>query len=396
MKKILFLHTGSEMYGADKVMLDLIINLDKTNYQPFVILPEDGILAETLRSINIKVDIVPYPVLRRKYFNISGILKYIIEYFKYSKQLVQIAEKEQIDIIHNNTSAVLEGCYISKKLNIPLIWVVHEIIVNPKFVFKIICKIIAHYSTKVIVVSDDVKSHLLKSRQFNKDNIEVIYNSVDIKRFHPNNNCDYLYKEWNIPKSSKVFGMIGRINSWKGQGDFLKAANKVLKDNKNAYAVIVGGVYVGEEKYKTILFEKINKSPYKDRIIYSDYRKDTESIYKLFDIFVLPSINPDPLPTVVLEAMATGKPIVGYAHGGICEMVKNKVNGYLVEPCNYELLAKSINKLLQNKKLCQSFGKKSLEILLNNFSVERYANSYQKEYESVIKEYNLQKNKKRV
>lgn len=391
MKKILFLHAGSEMYGADKVMLDLIKNLDKTKYNPYVILPEDGILVEALRAIDVKVSIVPYPILRRKYFNIRGVLKYIIEYFKYSKQLVKIAKKESIDIIHNNTSAVLEGCYISKKLNIPLVWVVHEIIVKPKFIFKIICKIIAHYSNKVIVVSDAVKKHLLSSGYFTKNIVKVIYNGVDVKHFNPDVNCNYLYQEWSIPSTAKIVGMIGRVNSWKGQEDFLLATNKVLEKNKNAYAVIVGGVFAGEERYKDILLENINNSPFKDRIIYSDYRKDPETIHKLFDIFVLPSINPDPLPTVVLEAMATGKPIVGYAHGGVCEMVKNGVNGLLVEPRNPDLLADAINKLLQNKKLCKQMGKNSLERFNDNFSMMRYVNNYSKEYAKVIKEYNLQK-----
>lgn len=391
MKKILFLHTGSEMYGADKVMLDLIKNLDKTKYSPYVILPEDGMLADKLRNISVKIDIVPYPVLRRKYFNVSGVLKYIVMYFKYSKQLVKLAKKEQIDIIHNNTSAVLEGCYVSKILNIPLVWVVHEIIIKPKLIFNIICKIIAHYSTETIVVSNAVKNHLLSSGYFKKNKIKVIHNGVDSSIFNPNTNCNYLYSEWNISNTAKVIGMIGRVNSWKGQEDFLIATNKVLENNKNVYAIIVGGVFVGEEKYKNILLENINKSPFKDRIIYSDYRNDTEAIHKLFDIFVLPSINPDPLPTVVLEAMATGKPIVGYAHGGVCEMVKNGVNGLLVEPRNPDLLANAINKLLQNKKLCKQMGKKSLERFNNNFSMTRYVNNYSKEYAKIIKEYNLQK-----
>lgn len=391
MKKILFLHTGSEMYGADKVMLDLIKNLDKTKYSPYVILPEDGMLADKLRNISVKIDIVPYPVLRRKYFNVSGILKYIVMYFKYSKQLVKLAKKEQIDIIHNNTSAVLEGCYVSKILNIPLVWVVHEIIINPKLIFNIICKIIAHYSTETIVVSNAVKNHLLSSGYFKKNKIKVIHNGVDSSIFNPNTNCNYLYSEWNIPNTAKVIGMIGRVNSWKGQEDFLIATNKVLEKNKNTYVIIVGGVFAGEERYKNILLQNISNSPFKSRIIYSDYRNDTEAIHKLFDIFVLPSINPDPLPTVVLEAMATGKPIVGYAHGGVCEMVKNGVNGLLVEPRNPDLLANAINKLLQNKKLCKQMGKKSLERFNNNFSMTRYVNNYSKEYAKIIKEYNLQK-----
>ena len=63
----------------------------------------------------------------------------------------------------------------------------------------------------------------------------------------------------------------------------------------------------------------------------SGYRRDVEVVHSIFDIFVLPSTNPDPLPTVVLEAMASGKPVVGYKHGGICEMVKDGYNGLLAD-----------------------------------------------------------------
>ena len=116
MKRILFLHAGAEMYRSDKVMFDLICNLDKSKYEPYVILPNDGYLVEALRQENIKVEIIPYPIIRRKYFNIKGILSYCINYQKYSRQLTVVAKREHIDIIHNNTSTVLEGCYISRKL----------------------------------------------------------------------------------------------------------------------------------------------------------------------------------------------------------------------------------------------------------------------------------------
>nr|WP_232775236.1 glycosyltransferase [Streptococcus thermophilus] len=66
------------------------------------------------------------------------------------------------------------------------------------------------------------------------------------------------------------------------------------------------------------------------------------------DIFVLPSTNPDPLPTVVLEAMACGKPVVGYHHGGVCEMVKEGENGHLAIPNQPAELSKANQELADN------------------------------------------------
>ncbi|OYR95151.1 glycosyl transferase family 1, partial [Lactobacillus taiwanensis] len=73
MKTILYLHAGAEMYGADKILLELVSGLDKTKFRPIVILPTDGVLRKKLEEENIFVHVISYPVLRRKYFNPKGI-----------------------------------------------------------------------------------------------------------------------------------------------------------------------------------------------------------------------------------------------------------------------------------------------------------------------------------
>ena len=109
MKKILYLHAGSEFYGADKVLRDLIAGLDKTRFESHVILPSDGILVGKLREVGAKVSVIEYPILRRKYFNPKGFIEYIVKYRKYSQLVCNYARLHNIEIIHNNTTAVLEG-----------------------------------------------------------------------------------------------------------------------------------------------------------------------------------------------------------------------------------------------------------------------------------------------
>lgn len=380
MINILFLHAGAEMYGADKVMLDLIRNLDKSKFSAYVILPCKGVLVEAMKKEGINVEVIPYPIMRRKYFNFKGIIQYGFGLLKYSKRISQIARGKHIDLIHTNTAATLEGCFVSKKLHIPLLWSIHEIIIKPKIMFKITSKLISKYASITVTDSKAVKKHLMASGYFKDENIHVIYNGVDSGRFSPENDCSYLYNEWNIPKTARVIGMIGRVNSWKGQGDFLKAANMIMKKYSDVYTVFVGSAFAGEEWREKELADEISCSPYKDRIINRGYRNDSEGIYKLYDVFILPSINPDPLPTVVLEAMATGKPVVGYRHGGVCEMVKDGYNGYCADVRNPKELAEKVMVILDDESLREQMGHNSRKRLLEEFSIESYIKNYSNEY----------------
>lgn len=381
---ILFLHAGAEMYGADKVMLDLIKGLDKTKYTPYVILPTEGVLVDALKKDTVNVMVMPYPIMRRKYFNLKGIVQYGIRLIKYTNKIAKVAKKYNINLIHANTAATLEGCFVSKKLNIPQLWSIHEIIISPKVIYTVTSKLISKYSNITITDSNAVKVHLDASGYFKKGAVKVIYNGVDSNRFKPENDCFYLYDEWSIPQSARVIGMMGRVNSWKGQSDFLKAANIVMEKYPDVYTVFVGASFEGEEWREKELADAIANSPYKDRIINKGYRTDSEGIYKLYDVFVLPSTNPDPLPTVVLEAMATGKPIVGYEHGGICEMVKEGYNGLLAEVCNPEDLAEKISILLDDNILREQMGNNSRQRVLDHFSIESYIKNYSDEYNRLI------------
>ena len=93
----------------------------------------------------------------------------------------------------------------------------------------------------------------------------------------------------------------------------------------------------------------ISDSPVAGQIKRIDYYSKTTELYNMFDIFVLPSTNPDPLPTVVLESMACGKPVVGYRHGGVCEMVKEGKNGLLATPNQPAELSKAIQELAEDR-----------------------------------------------
>lgn len=379
MKNILYLHAGAEMYGADKILLELVTGLDKSKFHPIVVLPNDGILKDKLIENGIETYVVHYPILRRKYFNLKGIINYGLSYFGKSNEIVKLLKNKKIDIIHANTTAVLEGIYLKKKLKCKLIWHVHEIILKPAIINKTISYLIGRYADKCVAVSKAVKKHLIDSKFVDEDKVEVIYNGVDTERFNPNVENKYLYKEWNIPDEAIKVGMIGRVNAWKGQNDFLDAGEGLLKKYSNLYIFIVGSAFAGEEWRVDELKKKIADSQNKDRIIFSEFRTDTPEIHSFFDVLVLPSTNPDPLPTVVLEAMGCGTPVVGYNHGGVTEMVINGETGLLAEVKNSKDLGRKIQQVLESDY--RLMGQKARDRAVKNFSEYSFISNFSKVYD---------------
>ncbi|HEP1844228.1 TPA: glycosyltransferase family 4 protein [Streptococcus suis] len=379
MKKILYLHAGAELYGADKVLLELIKGLDKREFEAHVILPNNGVLVPALREVGAQVEVINYPILRRKYFNLKGVFEYVTSYRRYSKMIAQYAIEKQIDAIHNNTTAVLEGIYLKRKLKLPLLWHVHEIIVRPKVISDFINFLMGHYADKIVTVSQAVAKHIKKSPFIKDDQISVIYNGVDNKVYFQTD-VQSVRKKFDIDADSLVVGMIGRVNAWKGQGDFIEAVSPILERNPKAIAFMAGSAFEGEEWRVQELEENIKKLRVASQVRRIDYYANTAELYNMFDIFVLPSTNPDPLPTVVLEAMACGKPIVGYRHGGVCEMVQEGENGLLANPKNTKDLSEKISSLLSDKSMLEEFGKNSKIRQKKLFSLDSYLSNFSKLY----------------
>lgn len=382
MKRILYLHAGAEMYGADKVLLELIKGLDKQEFEAHVILPNDGVLVNALKKVGAKVSVIAYPILRRKYFNPKGIWEYFISYNHFSKQIADYAKQNRIDVVHNNTTAVLEGIYLKRKLKLPLVWHVHEIIVKPKLISDFINMLMGRYADTIVTVSEAVAAHVRKSPFIKDDQVKVIYNGVDNTVYHQIDAIS-VRERFNISKDALVIGMVGRVNAWKGQMDFLRAVTPILETNPKVIAFLAGSAFEGEEWRVQELDVRIASLPVAEQIKRIDYYANTNELYNMFDIFVLPSTNPDPLPTVVLEAMACGKPVVGYRHGGVCEMVEEDINGLLAKPNDSEALSRLIQNLIDNPEKISEFGQTSMKRQKEMFSLESYINNFSNQYEKL-------------
>ncbi len=368
-KKVLMLHGSSDLYGASKIFLESVLALKQNDIEVLVVLSEDGPLVDLLTSKGINVQLFKLGILRRKYFNPSGLLNRIKAILKAKKKLEAIIATEGITHLYSNTSAVLVGAFIKRSPKVIHIWHLHEILLQPLWFVKALGYLIRKKADQVIVVSQAVKDHWQQYILPNK--INLVYNGIPYEPYLTAKAADLL-----IGKDKLLIGMIGRVNHWKGQDYFIDIAKELLRNNKSIHFILAGDAFPGTEHMVGDLIVRIDQENLSENVTYLGFRNDIPELLQCLDIFVLPSILPDPFPTVILEAMAAAKPVVATQHGGACEMVLDSETGYLIPWDDVNASAKVIQRLIDNAEIRLEMGEKGRNRVLNTFSKEAFRQNF--------------------
>lgn len=367
--KVIFLHSSSELYGASKILLYVMNIFRDLGYPTLIILPGDGPLRPEIERQGFEYKIMNLGILRRKHFHPRGILDRGKKLYTAYRFLDEIYQKEPISLIYSNTLAVIVGATFARRRGLPHIWHIHEIIQSPKFLVKFLASQVDRSTSKPIVVSESVSKHWKKYLDTAKP--VVIHNGIEVQSF---SECTHdIRKQLGIAPHKKVMTMIGRINPGKGQLFYLDIAKKVISINPDTVFLMVGDPYPGYEDIENEINNKISSENLDNHVINLGFREDIPQILKTTDIFVLPSILPDSFPTVVLEAMASAKPVIATKSGGASEMVVDGKTGYLVNIGDTSEASSRITQLCNDPRLASDMGKAGKVRLLEEYSFEHFA-----------------------
>jgi len=174
-----------------------------------------------------------------------------------------------------------------------------------------------------------------------------------------------LHEELWLPHQAPVVGNVAALVPHKGQRHLIEAAALVVRHVPDARFVIAG-----EGELRPALERQIREHHLEKHVMLAGFRPDVLSLHKAFDIFVMSSIT-EGLGTSLLDAMASGKPVVATTTGGIPEVVVDGVTGSLVPPRDHEAMAAALVKLLKDPALRERLGKAGLARARQKFSADR-------------------------
>jgi glycosyltransferase involved in cell wall biosynthesis len=370
--RILFAHAGAELYGADRILLELAESLKAQGHQVQVVLPAPGPLHAELARVGVPTHQKNLGVLRRRYFTPLGLLNRLCRLWAAVRFMRRLIREQQIDVVHSNTTAVIAGALAARLAGVPHVWHVHEITTRPAWFARLMAACVGLLSQRAVFVSNATREHMCALSGRVRAKAVVIHNGIDTTRVLDGRR-GVVRAACGWGDTQVVVGMIGRINWWKGQGALLACAQQLVPRHPELRFLMVGGTYDGDNRARDELLAGIEQQRLGDRVIVQDFRPDVGHVLADIDIFVLPSTEPDPFPTVVLEAMAAGKPVVAFAHGGVCEMVQD---GVLCEPRSVAAMSEAIEALVLDPPLRQAMGAAARERLRANFVREVFVQRF--------------------
>jgi len=368
--------------GAETGCYDLAHFLAEQECKSFLITSGGELLKYVRRD---KVKVIRLPVQSKN--PIIMVFNFIIIFF--------IILFYNIDIVHARSRApawsCLWACFLSRKKFVTTFHGTY----NFSSKLKLIYNSVMVRSELIIAGSNFIFNHI--SENYNKylntskKKLMVIFRGINLEYFNSENisetKVNTLVQRWNINKNNFIVLLPGRLTKWKGQEMFIEALSLLSEkyNKKNFHAIILGSDQ-GRSVYFKKLLLLVERYRLGKRITFIKNCKEMPVAYKLADVAVSSSIEPEAFGRIAIEAQAMNKPILASNLGGSKETVLNGKSGLLFKSEDAEGLARIINKLMDmNKESLRLMGEQGRKNIEKKFNVDQMCQTTFTEYKKLLK-----------
>ncbi|MCP3974984.1 MAG: glycosyltransferase family 4 protein [bacterium] len=358
--RILFLNSEAELHnnGGDKVLLMTVETL-AAHHEVEVLLPVPGPLVDAIRDLGVRCDVSSYPIVRRNTARPLAAARYFAGLVASTFRLWRHVRRREVDVVYANSLGVVQGAVLrllSRRRR--HIWHIHDMIDRPRVVNRVYSRLIAYGADIAVCVSEAARHHL----PFRRDNLRVVWNGIPPVVPEP---------QFAATGDPPVVGVIGRFNKTKGHVEVVRAA-AILRDNAASFRVrLVGGTYGGDTSELIEVKRLVTELELGDMVSVEGPVTDVGAVYQGLDVVVVPSLLLDSFPTVALEAMSAGKPVVGYDSGGLREMLDGDTD-CVVPSGDVDRLATLLQRMLEDEAWRQATARRQYSRYLEHFTLSEY------------------------
>ena len=304
--------------------------------------------------------------------------------------LRQFIQETKIDLVHSQLSKDIATVVPALKLcsrYVPLV-------LSRRMGSGISKKDLLHRFTyarvsRVLAISSVIRENVAQTTPISSEKIVTVHHGIDLERFSPDReNRSALRRNLGITEDTIVIGFVGRFSRGKGHEEFLNAAAILAPQHPNLQWVVVGKASRGEESYESEIREMARSLELGDRILFTGFRTDIPEIMSVFDVFAFPS-HAEAFGAVLVEAMASGLPVVASKSDGVLDIVIEGKTGILVPPKNATALANGLKHLAAHPETRREMGQAGRARAEKFFSRDTLATKLQQVYDDAIREGSL-------
>jgi glycosyltransferase involved in cell wall biosynthesis len=307
--------------------------------------------------------------------------------------LVGIILFNNISIVHARSRAPAWSCWLATKITGRKFVTTFHGTYNFNNSIKKFYNSVMVRSNLIVAGSNFIFSHIKENYLKyldDKKKLLVIFRGINVDYFDPTTKVysdeKKLLTKWEIDKDKKIVLLPGRLTSWKGQEVFIEAINLVnIELGYEAFYAVILGSDQGRDLYKKKLIRLSEQYRMTKQMRFINHCSDMALAYKISDIVVSASIEPEAFGRVAVEAQSMEKPIIASNIGGSNETVIDKKTGFLFESGNAKSLSEKILKLVtMDESSLRSIGIEGRKNIIQKFNVEKMCFSTYSEYKRIL------------
>jgi len=366
--------------GAETGCFDIAHYLFENNCSSFLI-TNGGPLTKFINKKKVKYIRLPVNSKNPIIMLLNAILISVIVFFY------------NIDIIHARSRAPAWSCFLASKITRKKFVTTFHGTYNFKSKIKKFYNSVMLRSDLVIAGSNFIFSHIkenYKEYLNNSKKFLVIFRGINIDYFDASTTFtedeDKLFKSWNLEVEKKTILLPGRITEWKGHEMFIEAMNKInIQLGHKSFKAVILGSDQGRDLYKKKLIRLVEQYRMNDQIKFVDHCENMPLAYKISDLIVSTSIEPEAFGRIAVEAQSMEKPIIASNLGGSKETIVNNKTGILFDAGDSDDLSKKIIEFFNfDKSTIEQMGKEGRKNVSAKFNVEKMCFSTYSEYKKLI------------
>ena len=374
--RVLLVHSSSGRYGADRQLHLVATGLDAARFEPLVLLPEDGPLADDLRRDGVEVLVQPLSVLRRELFTPTGLTGVARQAARDAVSLGGLIRRRRVALVHSNTSVMLSGAAAAARSRVPHVWHVREIYSGFGPLWPVYRRVLERAAALPCVSA-------ATAAQFGSGKrVRVLHDGLAVDpRRAPRAQARAAL---GIASDAPAIAVLGRISEWKGQDVLVRALAEPPLAERGAIGLLAGEAWPGAEHRAGRLLALASSVGVRDRLALVGFRDDVENVLGAADVVAVPSSSPDPLPGAAIEAAAAGCAVIASAHGGLPEIIRDGETGFLVAPGDPGSLARAAAELIDDPSRRERLGAAAARDVRERFAAWRLHRGVAELYEAVL------------
>jgi glycosyltransferase involved in cell wall biosynthesis len=362
---VLYLAVSGERIGGAETQLEyLVSDLDRARYEPIVLTPAGGGLSRALEGGGVSTAALAYPHWRRRTW---------LARRRARPRLIALARERGVALVHGDFNLGPYLVAMAEALGVPSVLHVRRPLQRGW-----VRRYALHGASALIAIGRRYRDQLV-DYGIAADRIVIIQDATDLARFTPDR-CELLRRQHPVMSDRVLLGMVGRLEPFKRQLEFLQAAERVMAAGRQVGCFVVGAANRHWPRYVRRLRAFPAAHGMEDDVVFTGRRTDIEHVIASLDVLVTLSGG-----SVMLEAMACGIPVVTASDDASrLEIVRDGEAGLVVPDGDPDALVRALLRLCDDAALRQSLGAQGRQRAVLKFGRARLARETERVYESLL------------